>query len=153
MTAEGVARADVATERLIDCRYVGQSYELSVAYGRRYLEAFHRLHEATYGYARPEQAVEVVAVRLHVTGRVPAVELPHGAEPRRPPRPSPLERKPVVVKGKTVESSVFWRQELPVGARLRGPALIPEYSATTWVPPGWSARVDRWYNVILERTR
>jgi N-methylhydantoinase A len=46
---------------------------------------------------------------------------------------------------------VFWREELPVGTRLRGPALVAEYSSTTWVPPGWVAQVDRFFNLRMER--
>ncbi len=153
MVAEGLARDDLILERLIDCRYVGQSYELSVPYSRNYVAAFHGQHESTYGYARPEQPVEVVAVRVHVTGPVAPVVLPKGRAPRRPARPRPVERKAVVSSGRRVQASVFRREDLPVGARLRGPALVPEYSATTWVPPGWVAQVDRLYNLRLERGR
>jgi N-methylhydantoinase A len=148
--AEGVSRADTVMERFIDCRYVGQSYEISVPFGRDYLERFHPLHESTYGHCRPEQPVEVVAVRLHVTGRVPPVELPKGRRPKEAVRPKPMEKKEVTLRGKKVRAAVHWREDLAVGARLRGPALLPEYSATTWVPPGWLGRVDRWYNLILE---
>lgn len=153
MTAEGLARADLAFEGFIDCRYVGQSYELSVPYSRDYLAAFHVHHETTYGYARPERPVEVVAVRVHVTGRVAPVALPKGRKPKRPARPKPIERKAVVSGGKKVGASVFWREELPVGTRLRGPSLVAEYSSTTWVPPGWVAQVDRFFNLRMERAR
>ena len=94
-----------------------------------------------------------MAVRVHVTGPVAPVVLPKGRAPRRPVRPRPVERKAVVSGGKRVQASVFRREDLPVGARLRGPALVPEYSATTWVPPGWVAQVDRLYNLRLERGR
>ncbi|MFQ5893546.1 MAG: hydantoinase/oxoprolinase family protein, partial [Nitrospinota bacterium] len=153
MTAEGLARADLVLERFISCRYVGQSYELAVPYGRDYVAVFHRHHETTYGYARPTQPVEVVAVRVHATGRVPPVALPKGRKPKRPARPRPLERKAVITGGRTVNASVWWREDLPVGARLRGPALVPEYTATTWVPPGWVAQVDHFFNLRMERAR
>jgi N-methylhydantoinase A len=153
MTAEGLARADLVVERIVDCRYVGQSYELSVPYGQDYIGAFHGHHESTYGYARSERPVEVVAVRVHVTGPVAPVVLPKGRTPKRPARPRPMERKTVVSGGKRLKASVFRREELSVGAQLRGPAVVPEYSATTWVPPGWVARVDRYYNLLLERAR
>jgi N-methylhydantoinase A len=49
-------------ERSADLRYVGQSYELSVAWpvGGR----FHRAHAKTYGYARPDREAEVVTIRV-----------------------------------------------------------------------------------------
>lgn len=153
LAAEGVPRADTKMERLIDCRYVGQSYELSVPFGRDYVERFHRLHDSTYGHCRTGEPVEVVALRVLATGLVPEVKLPEGRRPRRASRPKASRKKEVVFRGDKLEASVFRREELSAGDRLRGPALVPEYSATTWVAPGWSARVDGWYNLILERTR
>jgi N-methylhydantoinase A len=39
-------------------------------------------------------------------------------------------------------SKWYQREHLKIGAEIRGPALIAEYSATTVVPPKWRARVD-----------
>jgi N-methylhydantoinase A len=46
-----------------DLRYVGQSFELSVALGPGLAARFHDAHERRYGYADRERAVELVAVR------------------------------------------------------------------------------------------
>ena len=46
-----------------DLRYAGQSFELTVPLGRRLAERFHDAHEARYGYADRERAIELVAVR------------------------------------------------------------------------------------------
>ena len=32
-----------------------------------------------------------------------------------------------------------------------GPAIVEQFDATTVVPPGWQASVDRYGNLILER--
>jgi N-methylhydantoinase A len=48
------------------------------------------------------------------------------------------------------ESPVYRREALPAGARVAGPAVINEMSATTVLLPGQSARVDEWGNLILE---
>src|SRR5437773_1603157 len=40
--------------------------------------------------------------------------------------------------------------DLGPGRRLRGPAVICEYSATTLVPPGWRVFVDRLGGLLLE---
>ncbi|HKY67519.1 MAG TPA: hydantoinase/oxoprolinase family protein [Acidimicrobiales bacterium] len=61
---EGV---EVATA--LDCRYRGQSHELTVSD----VEAFHDEHRRRNGYARPGDPVEVVAVRATAT-RPPAVD-------------------------------------------------------------------------------
>jgi N-methylhydantoinase A len=46
-----------------DLRYVGQSFELSVALGLGLAERFHDAHAARYGYADRDRAIELVAVR------------------------------------------------------------------------------------------
>ncbi|MGK2928372.1 MAG: hydantoinase/oxoprolinase family protein [Acidimicrobiales bacterium] len=50
---------DVVVETMLDCRYAGQSHELTVAD----VDAFHGEHERRNGFARPDAPVEVVAVR------------------------------------------------------------------------------------------
>ena len=49
-----------------------------------------------------------------------------------------------------IEAPVLGRLELE-GKALHGPALIEEYDSTTLVPGGWSARLDRRLNIILEK--
>ena len=46
-----------------DLRYAGQSFELTVPLQRELADAFHRAHEARYGYADRGREVELVAVR------------------------------------------------------------------------------------------
>ncbi|MEO5926939.1 MAG: hydantoinase/oxoprolinase family protein [Bryobacteraceae bacterium] len=60
-------------ERSADVRYVGQSFELNVAWpvGRR----FHREHARTYGYARPDRETEVVTIRVRAKLKTPRVRL------------------------------------------------------------------------------
>ena len=60
-TRDGVADDDIEVIRALDCRYVGQGYELRVhargAVRRAALEQFHGLHEREYGsaYRRPDR--------------------------------------------------------------------------------------------------
>ena len=54
-----------------DLRYVGQSFELPVALGPGLVERFHEAHEARYGYADRDRAIELVAVRTAETRSAP----------------------------------------------------------------------------------
>ena len=54
-------------ETLLDCRYGGQSHEITVGS----LEEFHRQHEMRNGYSRPDWPVEVVAIRARAHRRSP----------------------------------------------------------------------------------
>jgi N-methylhydantoinase A/oxoprolinase/acetone carboxylase beta subunit len=65
-----VAGGDVTVRTAVDCRYRGQSHEVTVPS----VEAFHAAHERRNGYARPGHPVEVVALRA-VAVRSPAVAL------------------------------------------------------------------------------
>ena len=49
-----------------------------------------------------------------------------------------------------MEAPVFDRGGLAVGARLSGPAVIDEMSATTLLPPGCSVIVDRAGNLLMD---
>jgi N-methylhydantoinase A len=67
---------DLPAEGEADLRYVGQSFELTVALGPGVAERFHRLHEERYGYADREREVELVAVRTAEIRRGPKLVLP-----------------------------------------------------------------------------
>ncbi len=66
--------AATTVETAVDCRYRGQSHELTVPS----VDEFHDEHRRRNGYARPDEPVEVVALRA-VASRAPTVvadELP-----------------------------------------------------------------------------
>jgi N-methylhydantoinase A len=44
---------------------------------------------------------------------------------------------------------VYARDNLNVGARLVGPAIITEYSSTTLIPPRCRVEVDPWLNLLI----
>ena len=70
VAAEAVALVggrDVEVERLVDCRYAGQSHELTVAGP----DAFPAEHERRNGFARPGAPVEVVALRVRARRPAP----------------------------------------------------------------------------------
>jgi 5-oxoprolinase (ATP-hydrolysing) len=69
----------VQVECLVDCRYAGQSHELTVAA----VDRFPAEHERRNGFARPDAPVEVVALRARArraaaltAGDLPAVDRP-----------------------------------------------------------------------------
>ena len=61
-----------------DLRYAGQSFELTVPLQDDLAGAFHRAHEAQYGFAERDREIELVAVRTAETRRAPDFELPSG---------------------------------------------------------------------------
>ena len=100
---------DIEVERLVDCRYAGQSHELTVTDP----DEFPAEHERRNGFARPGAPVEVVALR--VRARRPAPLSPADL----PPVARPELRGPEVVAEPdcTVWVPDRWRAEPgPLGA-------------------------------------
>jgi N-methylhydantoinase A/oxoprolinase/acetone carboxylase beta subunit len=49
------------------------------------------------------------------------------------------------------QTTIYQRQQLAAGQRIKGPALICETVSTTLIDSGWGAEVDAWGNLILQR--
>jgi N-methylhydantoinase A len=47
----------------------------------------------------------------------------------------------------------YWREGLPSGSILAGPAVIEEYGATVPLHPGFTATVDHLGNLVVTRSR
>ena len=137
MEQEGHDPGALDVEAWVDARYRGQSYELRVE-ASSWVEAFHRAHRERYGYSREDSPVEAVTLRVVVAApgvdvAPPALPEAHGPPPHEPAR--------VVYRGREVDARRIRRVDLLAGHELAGPAVITEYSSTTWLPPGWSLRV------------
>jgi N-methylhydantoinase A len=149
LRGEGFAGAKIRGERLLDMRYVGQAYELTVPESGDFLAAFHKAHERRYGYADAARAVEVVNVRARLIGLTdqPQLDRPRRASQRNA---APLvETRRALFGGRAYQTRVYDRAQLAPGQKFSGPAIVSEYSATTIVPPGWRGVVDSWGNLIL----
>jgi N-methylhydantoinase A len=142
---DGVAVAGI--ERLLDVRYAGQSYELTVPLAPSWRDAFHRAHARLFGHADAARPVEVVTLRLDARGT--AETPPKDRAPRTGLR-APIAVRPVVFGGRPLPTPVHRRDHLASGRRFRGPLVVCEYSATTVVPPGWRLAVDRLGGLVLD---
>jgi N-methylhydantoinase A len=142
---EGAADELTFTERSLDVRYRGQSFELRVP-ADDWVEAFHAAHESRYGYARRGAAVEAVTLRAVARCHGPPLDPVLLDDGVAPPKTSSGK---VRHQGRDLDVTLLWRQELRGGHRLAGPVVVQEYSATTWVPPRWTLEVDRWGTLHL----
>ena len=59
------------------------------------------------------------------------------------------ETRLAVFDGRALQTPVFQRERLDVGATFAGPAIVDQLDATTVVPPGFSARVDEYRNLVI----
>ncbi|MBM3959478.1 MAG: hydantoinase/oxoprolinase family protein [SAR202 cluster bacterium] len=162
---DGVPASGMKFLRLIDMRYVGQSYELPVplasgAFGATRLDKavsdFHAAHERAYGHAAPAEPVEIVNLRLTSLG---AIQRPTLREIPNQPGASPAtalkgtRQVYFAESGGMVKASVYDRYRLVAGAVLKGPAIVEEMDSTTVIHPGYQGSVDRFGNIVLTRGR
>jgi N-methylhydantoinase A len=159
---DGVAASDVRILATVDCRYLGQGFELSVPVGGLSANAlshladdFHELHERTYGHANRDDIVELVTLRLSAFGAIAAptpAEVTRGGP--RPPRDAQVATRPLLLPGTRRRRSVpvLRREALRARNRVDGPAIIEEMDSTTLVLPRQFARVDVLGNLWIEET-
>jgi N-methylhydantoinase A len=132
----------------LDVRYRGQGFEINVPYNDSALDHFHSEHKRRYGYSQPEREIEVVTVRLRAW--LPAQKVSLATEDN-------------ISKAAAVTRTVWFgnrRHRLKLFDRaalgkrkIAGSSIITEYSATTFLPAGWSASKDAVGNLILVRRK
>lgn len=137
----------------VDMRYAGQGFELNVAWTSdddirprttsterpvRFVEQFHKLHEQRYGYADRARPVQVVNARVRMIAETPRIE----------PRREAIKNGDG--KQALTEERVYQRDQLHAGDCFQGPAVVVEYSATTYVPDGARVKVDELRNLLIE---
>ena len=156
LAEEGIATPTV--DALLDMRYRGQSYELTVplplpvdAAALSDAEAaFHAAHAQRYGYAMPDETVEAVTLRVRGVGPGANPQLPRFEHVGPDATGAHIGDKPVWFDDTgAVATPCYDRARLQPGNRFAGPAVIVQFDTTTVVAPGWSARVDAMGNVWL----
>jgi N-methylhydantoinase A len=149
MAAEGVSGEALRLERALDMRYRGQSFELTVPLDKNFGAVFHDRYRHLYGYHDQGRDTEIVTLRLRAVGSGPQPNLGNcfhsGASPQS------LDARKVIWNGDVQPWPVYQRIDLPVGCELCGPALIVEETSTHVLAPGWHARTDERFNIVLER--
>jgi len=148
MEEEGVPEDRLSMRKWVDARYERQSFELRVP-GEDWDTRLHDLHEKRYGYQRPTTPVEAVTLRSIASAPGPPLELERIALTGAAPN---VGRAQAYTGDAWTEVDRVWRSDLAPDQRLEGPALVLEYSSTTWVPPGWELTVDEWGNLHLSAT-
>jgi N-methylhydantoinase A/oxoprolinase/acetone carboxylase beta subunit len=147
---EGFEPSRVRLERLVDVRYVGQSYEIMVPFGVDFRAEFDRRHEQSYGYANPARAAEIVNVRVKAIGVTDKPELP--VLPATDARlPEPVAMREAWFGRRRCAMPVFHVESLPRDASGAGPALLAGAQATTVVPLHHRFRIDALGNVVATR--
>ena len=158
---EGFARDRVQLERAVDMRFSMQVHELDVEMPARVITAadidvilggFVEKYEQTYGKNSAFAAAGIEMVTFRSTGTVrldrPPLEAPAtdaGASSRLGSRKAYFG-----AAGDFLETDVHAGARVVPGASFVGPVIIQRMGDTVVIPPGATARMDRWRNLIVE---
>ena len=127
-------------------RYVGQAYELTVAWPTLTPDEntlidmatkFHGEHLRHYSYDIQDRDIELVSLRVTVTAAVDRPsEIPLKSSQSMPKTKS--QRMVHFRDAIPIDCAVYERDEIYAGATLEGPIVIEQKDSTTLVPPNWS---------------
>jgi N-methylhydantoinase A len=158
-----VTSIDVLYE--LDMHYLGQTHTVAVPLPVTLDEgttgvtpeiirvAFDKAYGAAFSRLLPGIPVRIVTLRTAAIGRRPAFDLSALA----PAAGATLEAarrgsRKVYLDGEWRETAIWSRLDLPVGARIEGPALLEQSDATVLVDPGLTAEVDALGNLVILRS-
>jgi len=147
LATEGYTGADVVVDLAIDARYEGQSYELEVPVTPDWTDKFHVAHEQRFGFMREDAVVEAVTLRATARASVTRPR-PTSLEPAATAATSEGETR-VFIDRDWHDVPLYQRDSLRAGHVVVGPAVIAEYSATTWVPSDWNVDVCESGDLLL----
>ena len=139
-----------------EMRYRGQSYEIDTALDPAHIasgnvkaiaEAFHDTHQRLYGHADPQAPVQLVSLRVVISGNSDKPRFPrHELCPGTPDAERSLR---VWLDGGFRDVDLFSRVALVAGQRLSGPAIITQDDCTTVIPSGYVCDVDEFTNLRI----
>ena len=165
LAADGIPPPEHKLQRIAECRYQGQGFELRAAMPAETLTLanhgqvianFHHQHTHDYGHAFEGTPVEVITLRVIATADTEPIGWPPLAEADgAAPEDAFLYSRPTTFDGgETVEAPRFDRARLKAGHTLTGPAIVVQRDSTTLIPPRHDCTVSRHGNLhIRERGR
>jgi N-methylhydantoinase A len=147
--------------RSFDGRLLGQSWEtpfVSVPDGpiteatiAELVERFHAEYERRYGNRFPYVPVQGVSYRVELVA--PAEKIEYAALDMTRARPRTGPKRTIELRYLAAEpllADEYERDQLPVGARVEGTAIVREALSTTFVCPGQTATVGRFGELRIE---
>lgn len=168
----GMALLDAAQSRFeareivveLDMAYVGQTHTVAVPLavtvrdGRvaaptvsQIDDAFDTAYSEAFGRLLPNGARRVMNLRTAVIGKRPKFDLATLAPAGGSVAAARIGTRRVHFGDTWHDTAIYDRLALPVGADIRGPAILAQPDTTVLIDPGLTGRVDRYGNTIIER--
>ena len=159
---DGVAADRHKFQRLAECRYHGQGFELRAQLPEGRLTAsnlaavvasFHQQHRLDYGYHFEDGEVELITVRVIGSEDVAPLKVARvdKAEGSDISGAFLYSRPTTFDDGQTADTPRYDRNRLRAGQQVAGPAILIQHNSTTLLPPGYVAAVAEFGNLHVYR--
>lgn len=157
LSGQGVAAAQVRHEVRLQLRYAGSDTQLAVDIPDKTLigqqdsiaQAFGAAHKQRFGFVMDQRPLVVAS--FAVESIADEGQAPVTAAPKAQGKPVPTAMVSMYVDGEYKPVPLYWRESLPVGSQVQGPAIVQEAMGTTVLDPGWQADVDANGQLHMER--
>jgi len=152
LDADGIPVDARAYSKIMECRYLGQGFELRakmpdgpLTHENKHMvvDSFFDVHKEAYGHAFRDQITEGVTLRVVASAQVDQLRLPNLEQGgRENPNEALLYfRDTVFDDGRAMSTPRYDRERLLADDCVSGPAIITQHNSTTIVPPGYTAIV------------
>lgn len=152
--AQGVPPERIAVFERVHLKYEGTDTALILPAGDpdSLRAAFDTAYRQRFSFLMPGRSLVVEALSVEAVGRNGAAETELSSATAPTPA-QPLAVRPLYISEGWLEAPVFSREQLAIGQRVEGPAILAEPNGTTVVDPGWVATVVGNGHLVLERHR
>lgn len=163
LTADHMPTDKIVIQRVADCRYEGQGYEMRIPVigGKvtedtieKLKESFHQAHKKQFGRSFRKVAVEIVNIRVIGTGAIEnleAVKIPAGDDDIARAQ---IEERQVTFKVEDHPehrmTKVYDRSLFRAGDTIPGPAIINQMDTTIVIEPGCTGHVNEYGIIIID---
>lgn len=161
LEADGIPDDQRRLKKVLECRYMGQGFELRADMPEEALTAdnvktvidsFFNVHEEAYGHAFRDQITEGVTLRVIAAADVDQLQpttLPTRGDTN--PQDAFLYSRPTVFENHgSSDTPRYDRMKLQSGDKVSGPAIIAQHNSTTLVPPSYVAMVLAHGDILIE---
>jgi len=159
---EGIDDKNMVIQRLADVKYWSQSthFTVDVPDGRIkdlkvITQNFVTAMQTKFGYTLPPGYVEteIVNLRTIAMGIVPKPEMKEIARGGTIKDAVKKPRKVWFRDAGFVETDIYERKLIPVGATFDGPAIVEQPDTTTVIPPRSHCKIDSYGNILINVER
>ena len=162
LEADGIEPAARRFKKIMECRYLGQGFELRADMPdgtltqknkQDVIESFFDVHKEAYGHAFRDQVTEGVTVRVVASAEVDQLTLPELAQGGRanPSEALMYSLDTIFDDGKPTPTPRYDRSKMLRDDTVEGPAIVTQHNSTTIVPPGYTATVLAYGDMRIAR--